>query len=109
MSDTKHLWGQKNETLSDKSAAKEYGISREEIIEAINSGELQYKLSSMHGNPWFRLLRVEVERLVEKKHGSGYLKEIKVKKELTIINRELKELKKKIAELEERRDELLNM
>ena len=65
LNDTSHLWGRKNETLSDKSAEKEYGISREDIIDAINSGELQYREGSMHGYPWYRLLRVEVERLVE--------------------------------------------
>ena len=63
MNDIGNLWGQKNETLSDKSAEKEYGISHDEILEAINSRELQYKLGNMHGNPWFRLLRVEVEVL----------------------------------------------
>ena len=109
MNDVSNLWGQKNETLSDKSAEKEYGISRDEILDAINSHELQYKLGSTHGNPWFRLLRVEVERLVEKKYGIDYLKEKKVNKELSEINRELKTLKKRISELETRRNELLNM
>ena len=103
------LWGQKNETLSDKSAAKEYGISRDEIIDAINSGELQYKMGSMHGNPWFRLLRREVESLVEKNYGLDYLQKLKAKKELSEINKELKTLKKRVSELEERRDELVNM
>jgi len=28
----------------------------------------------MHGNPWLRLLRREVEALVKKKHGDDYLK-----------------------------------
>ena len=80
MSDTLNLWGQKNETLSDKSAENEYGISRKEIIDAINAGELQFREGSMHGNPWFRLLRMEIEHLVEKKYGTDYLKEKKVKK-----------------------------
>ena len=107
MSDTSHLWGIKNETLSDKSAEKEYGISNKEILDAINAGELQFRESSMHGNPWFRLLRVEVERLVEKKYGVNYLKEKKAKKELSEINQELKTLNKRISELENRKKELL--
>ena len=107
MSDTSHLWGIKNETLSDKSAEKEYGISSREILDAINAGELQFRESSMHGNPWFRLLRVEVERLVEKKYGVNYLKERKAKKELSEINQELKTLNKRISELEIRKKELL--
>ena len=107
MNNTSHLWGQKNATLSDKSAEKEYGISRKDIIEAINSGELQFREGSMHGNPWFRLLRIEVEKLVEKKYGADHLREKKNKKELAVINKELKELKARVAELEKRKKELV--
>jgi len=107
MDRTSHLWGQKNATLSDKSAEKEYCISRKEILEAINAGEIQFREGSMHGNPWFRLLRVEVEQLVERKHGVGYLKEKKNKKELSEINKELKQLKARAAELEARKIEIM--
>ena len=107
MNDTSYLWGQKNATLSDKTAEKEYGLSYREIVDAINAGELQFREGSMHGNPWFRLLRMEVERLVEKKHGADGLRERKNKKELADINRELKLLKKRITELESRKAELL--
>ena len=107
MSDTSHLWGIKNQTLSDKSAEKEYGISRKEILDAINARELQFREGSVYGNPWFRLLRVEVERLVEKKYGTDYLKEKKNKKELSEINRELKTLRNRISELEYRKKTLL--
>ena len=107
MNYSSNLWGQKGATLSDKSAEKEYGISRKEIIDAINAGELQFRESSMHGYPWYRLLRVEVEQLVEKLHGKGQLEEKKNKKELAEINKELKTLKIRIAELENRKKELL--
>ena len=107
MDNTSHLWGMKDATLSDKTAAKEYGISRDEIIDAINAGDLQYRVGSMHGNPWFRLLRVEVERLIEKKYGSDILREKLAKKELSEINRELKTLYARVKELEDRKKELL--
>jgi len=107
MNDGLNLWGKKNETLSDKSAEKEYGISRKEILEAINAGELQFREGSIYGNPWFRLLRVEIERLVERKYGTDYLRKKKAKKELSEINRELKALYIKISELELRKKELL--
>jgi hypothetical protein len=107
MNDTSSLWGRKNETLSDKSAEKEYGISRKEIIDAINAGELQFREGSIHGNPWFRLLRVEVETFVEKKYGKKYLKEKKTKKELSEINKEIKTLKARLSELENRKKELI--
>lgn len=108
MDETYGLWGQKNATLSDKTAEKEYGIPRKEIYDAINAGELQYRESSMHGNPWYRLLRVEVEDLVKKKYGTAYLEEKKVKKELSEINKELKTLNARISELERRKNVLLN-
>ena len=106
MKNTSNLWGIKNQTLSDKSAEKEYGISRKEIIDAINARELQFREGSIYGNPWFRLLRVEVERLVEKKYGADYLKEKKNKKELSEINKELKTLLARVYELETRKKEL---
>ena len=106
MADTSHLWTQKNATLSDKSAEKEYGLSRKEILEAINKGELQCREGNIYGNPWYRLLRVEVEKLVEKKFGAAYLKDKNTKKELAAINKELKELNKRISELEKRKSEL---
>jgi len=58
--------------LSDKSARKEFGLTQEEIVQAINEGKLQYHLQSIHGNPFIRLLRSEVEALVEAKHGVGF-------------------------------------
>ena len=33
-----------------------FGLTQDEIIAAINAGKLQYLPSSMHGNPWLRLL-----------------------------------------------------
>ena len=108
MSNTSKLWGMKNQTLSDKSAEKEYGISREEIIDAINAGELQFREGCIYDNPWFRLLRVEVESLVEKKYGADHLKKMKVKKELSEINRELKTLNTRVSELELRKKVLLS-
>ena len=107
MTGTSHLWGQKNATLSDKSAEKEYGLSRKEILEAINAGELQFREGSVHGNPWYRLLRIEVEKLVEIKYGVGYLREKKTKIELAAINKELKDLNKRVSDLEKRKSELI--
>ena len=103
-----NIWNQKNATLSDKSAAKEYGLSRDDIYKAINAGELQFRETSLYGNVWFRLIREEVESLVAKKFGAAYLNEIKSKKELSEINKELKTLYDRVAELENRKKELLN-
>jgi len=58
------------------------GLTQEEIYAAIRAGKLQYREASMHGNPWLRLLRREVEALVKRKHGSNYLKGPQAKTEL---------------------------
>jgi hypothetical protein len=101
-------WFKKGATLSDKSARKEFGITQEEIYEAINDGKLHYHVSEVYGNPYFKLLRSEVEAFVDEKYGKDYLKKKKIKKELAqIINKELKRLKTQVTTLEQKRVELL--
>ena len=106
MDDQYGEWGRKDGTLSDKSARETYGLTDDEIIGAIRAGKLQYREGSMHGNPWLRLLRREVEALVIAIHGKGHLKERAAKKELAGINSELRRLKKEIAQLEVRKTKL---
>jgi hypothetical protein len=86
-------WQRKGATLSDKTARKEFGLTQDDIIWAIRAGKLHYREGSMYGNPWLRLLRREVESLVKGQRGDAYLKDQKVRAELTRINRELKRLK----------------
>ncbi len=100
-------WLRKGATLSDKSARAEFGLTQDEIIAAIRAGQLQYRPSSMHGNPWLRLLRREVEDLVRTRHGDRYLRDRQARTELARVNRELKQLRGQIAALEERRSALL--
>ena len=101
------IWTQQGSTLSDKSARKEFELTQEEIIVGINSGKLQYRLNSMHGNPYFRLLRDEVESLVHEKFGEDYLKSKKLKNELSRLNQEIRKLKKQLKSLEEKKCQLL--
>ena len=106
MSDS--VWTQKRGTLSDKSARKEFGLTQEEIIEAINEGKLQYRINYMHGNPYFKLVRSEVEVLVEEEYGGDYLVKKKLRNESAQVNRELKRLKAESVILERRKMELQN-
>jgi hypothetical protein len=101
-------WGRKDATLSDKTARSEFGLTQDEIIAAIDAGKLQYRPASMHGNPWLRLLRREVEQLVRSSQGEQYLRERQARTELARINRELKQLRTQLAALEERRAALLS-
>ena len=105
--ETGPVWSRKGATLSDKSARKEFGLTQEEIYQAIRDGKLQYRENSVFGNPFLRLIRTEVEALVGKKHGGKYLKKKKIKKELAQVNKELRALKAKVASLEKKKAELL--
>ena len=101
-------WGRKGATLSDKTARAEFGLTRDEIITAIRAGKLQYRPAAMHGNPWLRLLRREVEDLVSTRRGERYLREHLARTELKRVNRELKQLRAQLTALEERRAALLS-
>jgi hypothetical protein len=107
MNDLNSEWQSKGATLSDKTAQKEFGLTQDEILRAIRSGMLRCREGSMHGNPWLRLLRREVEALVRKEHGQNYFKDRQAKTELAQINRELKRLRTQIARLEERKSNLI--
>ncbi len=100
-------WRRKGATLSDKTARKEFGLTQDEIVAAIRAGKLQYRNGAMHGNPFLRLLRHEVEALVKKQHGDDYLKNQQTKTEIARIDRELKRLKAEVSALEERRSQLI--
>ena len=100
-------WQRKGATLSDKTARKEFGLTQDEIVQAIRAGKLQYRRNAIHGNPFLRLVRREVEALVQTKHGDDYLKDRQAKTELARINRELKRLKTQVGALEERKSKLI--
>ena len=100
------IWARKGATLSDKSARQEFGLTQQEIFAAMRAGKLQFREANMHGNPWFRLLRHEVEALVKEKSGQDHLHKKKLQKELADINKETRKLKTRLAALERRRAEL---
>jgi hypothetical protein len=108
MDDVDSEWQRKGATLSDKTARKDFGLTQDEIVQAIRAGKLHYRCNSIHGNPFLRLLRREVEALVKKKHGGDYLREQQAKTELARINRELKRLKTQIAALQGQKSKLMN-
>ncbi len=107
MDDLDREWQRKGASLSDKRAREEFGLTQGEIVDAVDAGKLHYRLSSTHGNPWFRLLRSEVEELVKTAHGDQHLRQVQVRSELVAVNRELKRLRAQLAALEERRAALI--
>ena len=101
-------WQSKGATLSDKTARAEFGLTQDEIYDAIDAGTLHYREAAMHGNPWLRLLRREVEALAKTNHGDRYVKERQDRAELARVNREMKRLRTELAALEERRSKLIS-
>lgn len=59
--------------MSDKNARKEFGLTQDEMYDAIDAGKLQYRQSCMHGNPWLRLLWGEVGALARSSHGDRHV------------------------------------
>ncbi len=100
-------WSRKGATLSDKTARKEFGLTQDEIIAAIDAGELQYRVGVIHGNPWLRLLRREVEQLMNSTHNDRDHRLRRARVELARVDRDLKKLRAEAAVLEEHRAKLI--
>jgi hypothetical protein len=100
-------WTRKGATLSDKTARKEFDLTQKEIVDAIRDGKLQFRENHIHGNPYLRLLRREVEALIRGKSGQDELRKKKLRKELADINKEARKLKTRLKALERRQAELM--
>ncbi len=107
MYEDRAIWTQQGATFSDKSARQEFGLTQQEIISAIRAGKLQFREGNMHGNPWFRLLRHEVEALVKEKGGLNHLNQKKLQKELADLDKEARKIKTRLKVIERRRVELM--
>lgn len=101
------IWVQQGATLSHKNACKEYGLTEQQVGDAIGNGKLQFKQNYAHGNPYYRVLRMEVEALAKELLGTKEVKNQAVKHKLSTINREINSLKRKLISLEKQKKELL--
>ena len=93
-------WTKQGKTLSHKNACQEFDRTEEQILNAMKSGQLEFKQNSTHGNPYFRLLRSQVELFAKSIHGDKGLKTNKMKLELKTVTKEINSLKRKLAALE---------
>jgi hypothetical protein len=102
-------WVKQGGTFSHKNACKEFGLKEEEIIDAMKAGKLQYRQNYAHGNPYFRVIRTEIEALAAELHGKKAVENQKIKHKLRTLTREINSLKRKLASLEKQKVELLEI
>jgi hypothetical protein len=107
MSDSE--WRMQNGTLSHKNAMKEFGLSEEQIIQGMRSGKLQYRQNYAHGNPYYRVLRSEVEKFTIELNGIEGVQKQKIAHQLKEINKRINSLKRKLKSLEKEKDKLIEI
>ncbi len=99
-------WNRKGATLSDVTAEKQYGVSRDFIIKGIRAGKLECRQGAIWGNPYLRLLRRQLEQYIAEALGEDHLSYSKNQTELREIKKEMTALRTRLAELQARRTEL---
>lgn len=99
-------WNRKGAALSDVTAPKEYGVNQEFIVKGIRAGKLEYREGSIWGNPYLRVLRSQLEQYIVDQLGSTHLARRKTQTELREIDKEIADLKKKLAALQARKAEI---
>ena len=99
-------WNRKGATLSDVTATKEFGVSRDFIVKGIRAGKLEYREGAIWGNPYLRVLRSQLEQYIAEELGGDRLASGKIQTELRKIKKEMADLKKRLTDLEARKTEL---
>lgn len=100
-------WNQQGTTLSHKHGCKEFGLTENVLLEAIRSGKLQYRLSDTQGNPWFRVLRSEVEAFARELQGDSHADAQRIKHRVQMIDADVRRLRRQLSALEKERQALL--
>ena len=99
-------WNRKGATLSDITATKEFGVSRDFIVKGIRAGKLEYREGAIWGSPYLRVLRSQLEQYIAEELGGDRLANGKIQTELRKVKKEMAELKKRLTEREAQKTEL---
>ena len=99
-------WIRKGAVLSENTAKKEYGVTREFIVAGIRAGKLEYREGVVWGNPYLRILRGQLEMYIAERLGTKQLGSKKAQSELRKINKEIASLQRRLKELQARKSEL---
>ncbi len=104
---TDSLWTKPGGSLSHKNASKEYGLTEQDLFTAMRAGTLQFREGSAHGNPYFKLLRMEVEALALELRGAAAMEEQAFQHQLRQIDKAINSHKRKLTALNKQRIALL--
>jgi len=99
-------WTRKGATLSEVTARKEYGVDADFVVTGINAGKLEYREGAIHGNPYIRVLRGQLEAYIAEELGDDHLRTWREKTELREIQQEMTKLRKRMDELAARKAEI---
>ena len=99
-------WNRKGATLSDVTATKEYGLSKDFIVRGIRAGKLEHREGAIWGNPYLRVLRSQLEQYIAEELGADHVSRGKNRTELRRIKKEMADLTKRLDELQARRTAL---
>jgi hypothetical protein len=99
-------WNRRGAVLSDVTAQKEYGVTRDFIVKGIQAGELEFREGAVWGNPYLRVLKSQLELYISAQLGSDHLISKKAQAELRAITKEIVDIRKRLATLEARKAEL---
>lgn len=99
-------WTRKGATLSDVTAKKEYGVEQDFIIKGINARKLEFREGAIYGNPYFRVLRSQLEVYIASELGDDHLSRLKSRTELRQVKSDIASHNKQLAVLQLRKKEL---
>jgi len=99
-------WNRKGAPLGDVTAKAEYGVERDVIVKGIQTGKLEYRAGSVWGNPYLRVLRSQLEHYLAEERGEHYVHSVKNQTELRKVKKAIAALKKQLAGLQKRQQDL---
>lgn len=99
-------WSKQGATLSLQNACKEFGLSEKDIIAALKQGTMDYRINYAHGNPYYKLIRSEVQALATSLRGAKGAGDQERKHKLATIDKEIRALTRKLKALQKEKAEL---
>jgi hypothetical protein len=91
---------------SDKTAFREYGVTRDFVVDGIRAGKLEVRDGAIWSNPYLRVFRSRLEAYIAERLGAEHLATKKAQTELRAITKEIADTRSKLKTLEARQAEL---